>query len=68
MANLYHLPELPPKGAAVLSGDVAHHLLRVLRVRPGDRLTLCDGQGRTAPATVKATSKAEGKIEDKDGK
>lgn len=59
MANLYHLPELPPEGAAVLSGDVAHHLLRVLRVRPGDQLTLCDGRGRTAAATVQATSKAE---------
>ena len=59
MANLYHLAELPPAGAAVLGGDVAHHLLRVLRVRPGDHLTLCDGRGRTAAATVQATAKGE---------
>lgn len=52
MANLYHLPELPPAGPATLTGDVAHHLLRVLRVRSGDELLLGDGRGGLAKAVV----------------
>lgn len=30
---------------ASLAGDDAHHVARVLRMRPGDRLALCDGRG-----------------------
>ena len=52
MANLYHLPRLPDPGKATLTGAVAHHLLRVLRLAPGDALELSDGQGRSARATV----------------
>lgn len=52
MANRYLLPALPGPGRAVLTGDLAHHLGRVLRVRPGERLQLGDGRGGTAAATV----------------
>jgi len=34
----------------VLTGDQRHHLLRVLRVRPGDPMTITDGCGRWRPA------------------
>lgn len=27
-----------------LTGETAHHLLRVLRIKPGERVVLCDGQ------------------------
>ncbi len=37
-----------------IEGREAHHLLRVLRARPGDRLTLFDGQGGEAEAVVVA--------------
>ncbi|MFT4840044.1 MAG: 16S rRNA (uracil1498-N3)-methyltransferase [Planctomycetota bacterium] len=57
LANLYHLPELPPPGPACLSGDVAHHLARVLRVRVGETLQVGDGRGRTATATVTVVQK-----------
>ena len=53
MANLYHLPRLPDPGEATLTGAVAHHLLRVLRLAPGDTIELSDGQGRSARATVR---------------
>lgn len=47
---------LPPgrwgEGKVVLSGEEAHHLARVLRVRPGEAVTLFDGQGREANAKV----------------
>lgn len=59
MANLYHLGSLPAPGEATLDGDVAHHLLRVLRVREGDEVTLADGAGRTARATVRAAQRRE---------
>ncbi len=38
--------------APVLAGDDAHHLRRVLRVRPGDALTLADGAGRWRTACL----------------
>jgi 16S rRNA (uracil1498-N3)-methyltransferase len=40
---------LPPSGwrePFVLEGQEAHHLLKVIRARPGDTLRLFDGQGR----------------------
>lgn len=57
MANLYLLDDLPPAGELQLTGDVAHHLLRVLRRRPGDVVLLGDGRGRTASATVTYTAR-----------
>lgn len=39
-------------GPLLLSGPVAHHLNRVLRVRPGEKIRLFDGQGREAEAVV----------------
>ena len=57
MANLYHLPELPPPGPATLTGDVAHHLARVLRVRIGDQVMIGDGRGQTATASITGVQK-----------
>ncbi|MEC8653845.1 MAG: RsmE family RNA methyltransferase [Planctomycetota bacterium] len=59
MANLYHVPELPEPGPATLEGDVGHHLVRVLRVRPGDEVLLCDGRGRTTRAVIVSTGRRE---------
>ncbi|MBI5017819.1 MAG: 16S rRNA (uracil(1498)-N(3))-methyltransferase [Deltaproteobacteria bacterium] len=36
----------PDARSAVLTGAEAHHLLRVVRTRPGDRVKLFDGRGR----------------------
>jgi len=38
--------------APVLDDADVHHVLRVLRVRPGEPVTVTDGQGAWAPATV----------------
>ena len=40
-------------GTAVLSGADAHHLAHVMRARPGETVTLCDGKG-TMPARCAA--------------
>ncbi len=37
----------------VIAGDEAHHAIRVLRVRPGERITVADGTGRVFDAVVK---------------
>lgn len=54
MANRYFAPSLPATGACELDGELVHHLRRVLRCRPGDRLRLGDGRGATADAIVEA--------------
>ena len=43
----------------VLSRDVLHHLLDVLRVQTGDRILLFDGQGREATAEIVAVDQRE---------
>ena len=47
--------ETPPAGSkAVLTGDEARHLARVLRATVGDEVTVFDGRGRSWAARVKA--------------
>jgi 16S rRNA (uracil1498-N3)-methyltransferase len=40
-------------GLIEVSGDEGHHAARVLRLRPGERITIADGSGRVIEATVK---------------
>jgi len=40
-----------------LTGDEARHLSQVLRIRPGDTVTVFDGQGRRADAEILATGR-----------
>lgn len=44
---------------AVLTGDEAAHASRVLRLKPGDRVTVFDGRGRSAGAEVLRVARAE---------
>lgn len=44
---------------AVLSQEESHHLARVLRVEPGQEMTLFDGKGTRASGIVKSVSKKE---------
>jgi 16S rRNA (uracil1498-N3)-methyltransferase len=45
------VPELAAPGASLtLDAETAHHVLRVCRARPGDRVTLTDGRGLSAAA------------------
>lgn len=38
--------DIPPEdGTAVVTGEDAHHMLKVLRMKPGESLTLCDSRG-----------------------
>ena len=35
----------PENGTIVIAGEDAHHIARVLRMKPGEELTVCDGAG-----------------------
>jgi 16S rRNA (uracil1498-N3)-methyltransferase len=45
------------KEIVVLTPEESHHLARVLRVQPGQEITLFDGQGGVAEAVVESVSK-----------
>ena len=42
----------PQDGLLMLEGENAHHASRVLRLRPGDPVTLCDGKGTVYDCVV----------------
>lgn len=46
------------KAVATLSPEESHHLARVLRVQPGQEITLFDGRGGVAEAVIEAAGKA----------
>ena len=43
----------------ILNGEDVKHMATVLRLRPGDTVTLCDGQGHECEAVLTAISKSE---------
>lgn len=42
--------------SATITGDDAHHIARVLRMKPGEALSLCDGAGGEYDARITAAS------------
>jgi 16S rRNA (uracil1498-N3)-methyltransferase len=50
---------LPPEAwqSSSLQGDEARHLSQVLRIKPGETITVFDGHGRRAPAEVLTASR-----------
>ena len=59
MSERFHLPSPPAGDAAVLTGDEARHLARVLRARPGDEVVVFAGTGVEWPARVVAVGRDE---------
>lgn len=49
-----HVADLPPGGGTVVLDDAASRHVRVLRLRPGDRVELFDGAGRSAEARLES--------------
>jgi 16S rRNA (uracil1498-N3)-methyltransferase len=50
---------IEPRQRAVLTGPEAHHLIRVMRAKPGDRVVLFDGSGAEFPAEVVRAGRAD---------
>ena len=57
MAHRYFVDHLPEPGPTTVDGELAHHLGRVLRCRPGEEVVLGDGRGGTAMATIAAVAR-----------
>ena len=51
----FFVPSIP-KDTVTLSGADAQHIARVLRTRPGEELTVCDGAGLDARCVVQTVS------------
>lgn len=45
MANFYISKSMINEDKAIITGDEAKHISRVLRMKKGDKVTLCDGNG-----------------------
>jgi 16S rRNA (uracil1498-N3)-methyltransferase len=54
MSERFHVTTPPAAGRAILQGDEARHLAKVLRGRVGDEVTLFDGRGHEWPALITA--------------
>jgi 16S rRNA (uracil1498-N3)-methyltransferase len=63
MSERFFLTAPPAAGRAVLTGDEARHLARVLRASVGDEVTLFDGRGRSWPARVAAIGRDSVQLE-----
>jgi 16S rRNA (uracil1498-N3)-methyltransferase len=55
-----HFLESPVQGgSATLAGPEAHHLIHVMRAKPGDRITVFDGSGREWTAEIDRLTRSE---------
>lgn len=59
MSERFFVETPPVAGRALLTGDEARHLARVLRARVGDEVHLFDGRGRSWPARVARIGRSE---------
>ena len=55
----FFIDDRPQGELYTLTGENAHHAGRVLRLRPGETLTLCDGAGTDFDCTVEQAEKDE---------
>ncbi len=63
MHRFFVAPEALTLHPVVLSGEQAHQVRRVLRLRLGDRVTLLDGQGWACEAMLVALGEADAKFQ-----
>lgn len=57
--NTFHLAPALWREPFSLHGEEAHHLLRVLRAKPGQIIRLIDGQGRSGMFTIRTCGKKD---------
>jgi len=63
MSQRYFLTTPPAGSRAVLEGDEARHVARVMRAQSGDRLDVFDGQGNWWTATVTGIDREQVQLE-----
>lgn len=62
MTDRFYLPSGLGGGSVELSGSEAHHLLHVLRRKPGDEILLFDGRGTVATAEIADCSRRSARL------
>ena len=63
MHRFFVSPEAFASQPVVLTGDQAHQIRRVLRLRLGERVTLLDGQGFAYEAILIALGETDAKLQ-----
>lgn len=53
----FFISEQPENGVLTLRGENAHHAGRVLRLRPGESVTLCNGKGMDFDCSIESVEK-----------
>jgi 16S rRNA (uracil1498-N3)-methyltransferase len=59
MAERFYVPAVGSDDTVVLTGDEAHHLARVRRIRRGEHVSLFDGSGIECDAVVREIGRGE---------
>jgi 16S rRNA (uracil1498-N3)-methyltransferase len=54
MQRYFVAPEQFADGAVTITGEDAHHAVRVMRMKPGDKIIVGDGEARTVLAAIAA--------------
>jgi 16S rRNA (uracil1498-N3)-methyltransferase len=62
-APLFYLDSLPPAGTVVVEGRQAHHATASLRLHPGEKVLLGDGDGLLATCTVTGVGREGMRVE-----
>ena len=62
MTSRYFVEELVDLAEVTLSGQEAHHLLHVVRLKAGEQVVVFDGQGHEADAVIETTSRREAQL------
>lgn len=62
MERFFALPEDIHGGEATVRGEELRHLAKVMRLRPGNSLTLLDGRGRQYEGVIRSLTKEEARI------
>jgi 16S rRNA (uracil1498-N3)-methyltransferase len=58
LTRLYFPGEIAAHGRCILAPEQAHHVIRVLRLNPGDGVTLFDGRGGEYAAVITSLAKS----------
>ena len=59
MLNQFFVSHLPSSGEVIVDGDEAHHALKVLRIKEGERIRLSDGVKSFAEVEVISIGKSQ---------
>lgn len=57
MLSLFFVPEISSGTTITVTGDEAHHALKVMRLHLGDEISLADGNGKWAIGVISASDK-----------